>query len=116
MRHGLDFVDLQNPKIRRPTVRLEQRIMIGTEMSRCAPSMNGAVEHAAEVGAIDGTREHADSDEATGELVHDQEHPVTAEHDGLPSKKVHTPPAVSRVSDERQPRGPGSARGGAIVF
>src|SRR2546422_8446483 len=108
MRHGLDFVDLQNPKIRRPTVRLEQRIMIGTEMSRCAPSMNGAVEHAAEVGAIDGTTVHADSDEATGELVHDHEHPVAPEHDGLASKEV--------VSDERQPRGPGSARGGAIVF
>src|SRR5712691_337851 len=116
MRHGLDFVDLQNPKIRRPTVRLEQRIMIGTEMSRCAPSMNGAVEHAADVGAIDGTTVHADSDEATGELVDDHEHPVAPEHDGLASKEVHAPQAVSRVSDERQPRGPGAARGGAIVF
>src|SRR6266849_7415770 len=116
MRHGLDFVDLQNPKIRRPTVRLEQRIMIGTEMSRCAPSMNGAVEHAAEVGAIDGTTVHADSDEATGELVHDHEHPVAPEHDGLASKKIHAPQAVSRVSDERQPRGPGAAGDGAIVF
>ena len=25
MRHGLDCVDLQNPQVRRPTVRLEQR-------------------------------------------------------------------------------------------
>src|SRR2546426_7128874 len=116
MRHGLDFVDLQNPKVRRPTVCFEQRIMIGTEMSRCAPSMNGAVEHAAEVGAIDGTTVHADSDEATGELVHDHEHPVAPEHDGLASKEVHAPQAVGRVSDERQPRGPGAARGGAIVF
>ncbi len=55
MRHGLDFVDLQNPKVRCPTVRLEQWIMIGTEMSRCAPTMNGGVEHAAEIGAIDRT-------------------------------------------------------------
>src|SRR5713226_8513305 len=59
---------------------------------------------------------HADSDEATGELVHDHEHPVAPEHDGLASKEIHTPQAVSRVSDERQPRGPGSARGGSIVF
>ena len=65
MRHGLDFVDLQNPKVRRPPMRLEQRIMIGTEMSRCAATMSGAVEHAAEVGAIDHTAVHADSDEAT---------------------------------------------------
>jgi hypothetical protein len=53
MRHGLDFVDLHNPKIRRPPVRLEERIMIGAEMSWCAPATNGGVEHAAQVGAID---------------------------------------------------------------
>src|SRR2546428_7401318 len=116
MRYGFDFGDLQNPKVCRPTVCLEQRIMIGTEMSRCAPTMNGGVEHAAEVGASDRTAVHADSDEATRELVHDREHPVAPEHDGLASKEVHTPQAVSRVSDERQPRGPGSARGRAIVF
>ena len=67
MRHGLDFVDLQNPKVCRPPVRLEQRIMIGTEMSRCAPTMNGGVEHAAEVCTIDRTAVHTDSDEATRE-------------------------------------------------
>jgi hypothetical protein len=33
MRDGLDFVDLPNPKVRRPPVRLEQWIMIGAEMS-----------------------------------------------------------------------------------
>src|SRR6202166_1306509 len=59
---------------------------------------------------------HADSDEATGELVHDHEQPVAPEHDGLASKEIHAPQAVSRVSDERQPRGPGAARDGAIVF
>src|SRR5216684_3770840 len=116
MRHGLDFVDLQNPKVRHPTVRREQRIMIGTEMSRCAPTMNGGVEHAAEVGAIDRTTVHADADEAPGELVHDHEHPVAPEHDGLASQEIHAPQAISRVSDERQPGGPGAARGGAIVF
>src|SRR5882672_3974560 len=116
MRYGLDFVDFQNPKVRRPPVRLEQRIMIGAEMSRYAPTMNGGVEHATEVGAIHRTTLHPDSDEATRELVHDHEHPVALEHDGLASKEIHAPQAVSRVSDERQPRGPGAARGGAIVF
>src|SRR5215468_5751527 len=108
MRHGLDFVDLQNPKVRRPPVRLEQRIMIGTEMSRGAPTMNGGVEHAAEVGAVDRITVHADSDEATGELVHDHEHPVAPEHDGLASKEIHAPQAVCRVTDKRPPRGPGA--------
>jgi hypothetical protein len=105
----------QNPKVRRPPVRLEQWIMIGTEMSRRALSMHGGVEQAAEIGAIDRTAVHADSDEATRALVHDHEHPVALEHDGLASKEVHAPQAVCRVSDERQPRGPGSARGGARV-
>src|SRR5713226_10762609 len=91
MRYGLDFVDLQNPKVRRPSVRLEQRI-------------------------IDRTTLYADSDEATRELVHDHEYPVAPEHDGLTSKEIHAPQAVSRVSDERQPRGARAARGGAIVF
>src|SRR3982074_1495975 len=114
MRHCLDLVDLQNPKVRRPTVRLEERIMIGTEMSRCAPTISGGVEHAAEVGTIDRTAVHADSDDATRELVHDHEHPVASEHDGLASKEVHAPQPVYCVSDERQPRGPGAARHGAI--
>ena len=69
MRHGLDFVDLQNPQVRCPTMRLEQRIMIGAEMSRGAPPMHGGVAHAAEVGAIDRTAVHADSDEAARALV-----------------------------------------------
>ena len=103
MRHGLDFVDLQNTKVRRPTVRLEQRIMIGAEMSRCAPTMNGGIEQAAQVGAIDRTAVLADSDESTGELVHDHEHPVAPEHDGLASKEVYAPEAVCGVSNERQP-------------
>ena len=45
-------------------MRLEQRIMIRTEMSRCAPPMNGGVEHAAQVGPIDRAELYADSDEA----------------------------------------------------
>jgi hypothetical protein len=59
---------------------------------------------------------HTDSDEATSELVHDYEHPVAPEHDGFASKEIHPPQAVCRVADERQPRGPGSARGEAKVF
>src|SRR6516165_2973985 len=70
MRHGLDFVDLQNPQVRRPPVRLEQRIVIGTEMSGDALPMNGDVKHPADVGARDGAAMHADADEATRELVH----------------------------------------------
>ena len=85
-------------------------------MSRYALPVNRGVEHAADVGARDRAAVHADADEATRELVHDHEHPVAPEHDGLASKEIHAPQAVSGVADERQPRGSGSARGGAIVF
>src|SRR4029453_2098612 len=103
MRDGLYFFDLQNPKICPPTVRLEQGIMIGTEMSRCAPAMYCGVEHAGDVGAGDRTAVHGDADEATRELVHAHEHPVAPQHDGLASKEIHAPQAVCGVADERPP-------------
>ena len=116
MGHRLDFVDLQKPKVRGPPMRLEQRIMIRTEMSRRAPPMNGGVAHAAEAGCIDRSAMHTESHEAPRELVHDHEHPVALEHDGRTAQEVHAPQTVCRVSDERQPRGPGSARGGTRAF
>ena len=36
VRHGLDFIDLENPKVRLPPVSLEERVMIGAQMPRCA--------------------------------------------------------------------------------
>ena len=103
MRHGLDFVDLENPKVRSPTVRLEEWIMIGAEMPRCAPTMDGGVEHTANVDACDRSRVHAEADKATRKLVHDHQHPIGPEHDGLAAKEVDAPEAVCGVSDERQP-------------
>src|SRR5262245_8818629 len=78
--------------------------------------MNRDVEHAADVGAIDGATMHPDADEATGELVHDHEHPVAQQRVRLAPKEVHAPEAGSGVADERHPRGPASARCRAIVF
>ena len=70
-------------------MRFEQRIAIPTEMSRCTLPMNRDVEHAAEVNARDSPAVHADADEATGELIHDHEHPVAPKHNRLASKEVH---------------------------
>src|SRR3954447_8681116 len=100
MRHRLDFIDLQNPQVRAPPVCFEERIVIGTEMSRYALPMNGGVKDAANVGTRRGAAVHADAHEATRELVHNHEHPVAAEHDGLAAKEVHAPQAVCRVADE----------------
>src|SRR5262245_10413424 len=90
--------------------------MIRTEMSRYALSMNGSVEQATDVGTREGAAMHAEAHEATRELVHDHEHPVAAEHDGLAPKEVHAPEAVRRVADERQPRRSAATRTRAIVF
>ena len=90
--------------------------MIGAEVSRCALTMNGGVEHTANVDACDRSRVHADANKATRELVHHDEHPVAPQHDRLAAKEVDAPEAVGGVSDERQPRGAASARGRAIVF
>ena len=76
------------------------------------PTMNGGVEHATEVCAGDRPVVHTNADEATRELVHDHEHPVALEHDGLAEKQVDAPQAVGRVSDEGHPRGSGAPRGG----
>ena len=75
MGHRLDVVDLQKPKVRGPPMRLEQRILIRTEMSRRAPPMNGGVAHATEAGGIDRSARHTESHEAPRELVHDHEPP-----------------------------------------
>jgi len=85
-------------------VRLEERIMIGAEMPRDALPVNGGVEHAAQVDARHGPRVHADANEATSELIHDDEHPIAPQHEGFAAKEVDAPEAVSGVSDQRQPR------------
>src|SRR4029453_11585103 len=85
-------------------------------MWRDALPVNRGVEHTAHVGTRDGAALHADADETTRELVHDHEYPVAPQHDGPEPKEIHAPPAVSGVAEERQPRGPGSASSGTIVF
>ena len=85
---------------------LEQRIVIGTEMSGDALPMNGAIEHAADVGTRDGAALHAKADQATRELVHDHEHPVASEHHRLAAKEVHAPEAIGGVPMNDNHEGP----------
>ena len=55
-----------------------------------------------EVGAGDGAAVHADADEATRELVHDHEHSVAPEHDGLASRTLATTgTAVTLAADPK---------------
>ena len=73
--------------------------MVSTEMSRYALPANGVVEHTPEAGSV--TVVHAKSDEAAGELVHNEEHPVALDHDGLTAKQIDAPQTVGGVADER---------------
>ena len=76
MRHRLDLINLQKPKIRLPAMGFEQRVMIRTEMSRCPLPVSGGVEHAAEAGRVDRPAVYTEADQAPRALVHDHEHPV----------------------------------------
>ena len=78
--------------------------MIGAEMPRDALTVNGGVEHAAQVDARDGPRVHADAYDPPSELIHDHEHPRGPQHEGFAAKEVDAPQAVCGVSDHRQPR------------
>jgi hypothetical protein len=55
-------------------VRFEERVVIGTELSRYALPMDGGVEHTADVGTRRGPAVHAETHETMRELVHDHEH------------------------------------------
>ena len=116
IRHGLDFVNFQNPKVRRPAVCFENRIVIRTEMSGNALPVNGRVKHPADVGPGDGAAMNAGANEAARELIHDDEYPVAAEHDRLAANEIHAPEAVGRMADERQPGGSRASRRRAIGF
>ena len=63
----------------------------------------------ADIDAGDCSAVHADANEATRELVHDDEYPIATQQDGLAAKKVDAPQAVGGVSDQRQPGRPVSA-------
>ena len=90
--------------------------MIGTEISRQALTVDGGVEHAAQVDARDGSRVHADTHQTTGEVIHDHEHPIRPQHERFAAKQVDAPEAIGGVSDDRQPRRAGPVGGGPIVL
>jgi hypothetical protein len=89
--------EFEKTTVRIPAMVFEQRIIIGTAISRCALPANSFSEHSAQGGPIDVAALNAESDNATGELIHDDQHPVA-------------------LCDEQQPRWPRSARRWAIVL
>ena len=62
-----DFIDLENPKVVFHRCA-SKRVMIGAERLRCALTIDGGVEHAADIGARGGATMHAEADKATREV------------------------------------------------
>ena len=46
---------------------------------------------------------YSKADDAPSELIHNHEHPMALEKDGLAPKQIHTPEAVLCMAQEGQP-------------
>ena len=101
VRHCFDLIDIQYPQICLPTMKFEQGVMIGTDVSRCALTADGLVEHPAKRYPIHSANMNTKTDDPSGELIHDDEDPVRPQDDGFTPKQIGAPQAVLRVTDER---------------
>lgn len=69
---------VKNAKIGFPTMELEQRIMIGAEMTRQSQfAGDGTIEHPADRWTVDCTWFHCEADNSSDEPVHDDRHSVS---------------------------------------
>jgi len=84
-------------------VILEQWIIVGAEVARVPLSGDGMIKHPAQHHPIDSPRVHSNADDAPRELIHHDEHPMRAQHDGLAAEQVDAPEAVLGVTDEGEP-------------
>ena len=76
VRHGLDFLDLENSQIGLPLLEPIQRIMIGAEILRQCLRVNGAVEHPTQDYAIYNTWVNGKANDPSRELIHHDQDPV----------------------------------------
>src|SRR5438270_647179 len=102
---GFNLGHLQYPQIGLPLLKPIKGIMIGTEVLRhLALPSNGAVEHPAKSGPIDGRGMSAEPHDATRVLIHDDQDQVGPQRGRFAPEHIETPEAVLQVSNEGQPR------------
>ena len=89
--YRLHSFHVQDPQIGLPTVKLEQRIVIGTKLLGQTVARDGLVEHAADADAVDVRRFNTESDDPVREDIHDEHHPEALQQDGLASEQVDAP-------------------------
>ena len=94
----------------------EQWIVIGAQVLRRALAGSGTVEHAAQRDAVHIVSVYPEANDPPSELIHDDDHPMGVQQNGLTAKEIDAPEAVFRVPKERQPGGPTIAKCWAIMF
>jgi hypothetical protein len=82
----------------------EQRVIVRTEVVRHALNRDSLVEHAAQRGTINITGMHTKTNYAPSELVHDHEHSVGVQQNGLAMKKIDAPETDFLMAEKSQPR------------
>src|SRR5262249_22307037 len=93
----------EDSKICLPSMKSIQGIVIRTEIFRNRLPSNGSFEHAAKRQTIDDSGLNSKSDDAARVLIHNHQHPVRPQDHGFTSKEIHTPQAVFRMAQEREP-------------
>src|SRR4029077_16381786 len=76
VRNRLDLFDLEDAQVGEPTVEAKQWVMIGAEASCQGFCSDGVIEHPTNGYAVDVVSFDTKADDAAGEHVHDQQHPV----------------------------------------
>lgn len=76
IRHCLDLLDFEDPKICFPALKLKERVVIRTQIGGRCCSFDDPAEHQADSRAIDGSPVHGESNDSSCTLVHDDHDPV----------------------------------------
>jgi hypothetical protein len=89
VRHGLDFLHVEDPQIGLPLMEPIQAIVVRAEVFGRGLASSRSIEHAAQSHAIDDAPMHAKADDATCALIHHDEHPMRTQDGRFASKQPH---------------------------
>lgn len=113
--NGLYLLDLEDADICLPSVKLQQRVVVGSEVRRLGRAADDPAKHSADDGTIKRSFASGESDDSPVALVHDDHYPVGIQNQRLAAKQIDTPEAVLSVAEERQPGWATRARARSIV-
>ncbi len=80
-------------------MKLEQRIIIAADVSRRTAPADRTVKYPTKRRPIHCARVYAEANNSTCVLIHDDEHPMAFENEGLAAEKIDTPQAVFRMTE-----------------